>query len=414
MPAPLYPVNAPVNGINQGLFPFHVNSEFFREWIQITPFWNFMGTEMDRPIVRHQMRAGEGWQYSVGKLNALDFTSPVLNFDQVSGSGQYQDVDVDSVICQGISFPVTIKGRQLLELGTPIRLPEVVRPQLIEASQRFFNKQLLDCAMFNYMSPTDPTTSGYTPATNLPSYDRLACAGINNGATGTQNTADRTAYYAMAGITTVANGLATGPAYNQNGLSANHLLKLKAIATRGGFVGGAVFSNGDIEDAVRPAFMKSRMGFPMNDYIYLCTSESIKSLYSDPMFFQSTAARGTVIDSANQPQTIYGSEYHGKFFGIHIYEIKDLSRYIFTSQDTNKQVAWELFIGAGAWSAGWFEEPTIAFKDNQIDRIQEFTTHEIRGQKALKFPSKQPQAVVAGIYNGLVEQGIIHSFVRVA
>lgn len=36
MTAPLYPVNTPQNGISQGLFPFKVNAEFFKEWVQLT------------------------------------------------------------------------------------------------------------------------------------------------------------------------------------------------------------------------------------------------------------------------------------------------------------------------------------------------------------------------------------------
>ena len=168
---PSYPVIAPVNGINQGLFPFHVNRDFFKEWVQITPLWNLMGNEMTRPIVRHSMRSGEGWQYRVGKLNSLDYTKPVIDFNQVSGQGQTQQVDEDEVNCQGISFPVIIKGRQLLDLGTPIDLPSVVRPQLIEASQRYLNKNLFDAAM----------TSNYAVATQKPSYDRIVIAGANAG-----------------------------------------------------------------------------------------------------------------------------------------------------------------------------------------------------------------------------------------
>jgi len=400
---PTYPVTAPVNGINQGLFPFNVNRQFFKEWVQITPLWNLMGNEMTRPIVRHQMRSGEGWQYRVGKLNALDYTKPVLDFNQVSGQGQYQKVDEDEIGCQGISFPVVIKGRQLLDLGTPIDLPAAVRPQLIEASQRYLNKNLFDSAM----------TSNYAVATQKPSYDRIVIAGANAGGTAAANANDRTTYNGLAGITTVLNAMNGGVAYNQNGLSANHLLKLKRYATQGGAMNGAVAANGTtIEDAIRPAYMKSRAGWPMNDYIYLCSSQTIQTLYQDPMFFQSTAARGTVIDAADQPQTIYGSEYHGKFFGIHIYEVKDLANYMITSQNGNFTVAWELFIGAGAWSLGWYEEPTVAFKDDQINRVQEFTTHEIRGQKALKFAANQASTIAAGIPT--VEQGIIHSFVRIA
>lgn len=403
MTAPLYPVNTPQNGISQGLFPFKVNAEFFKEWIQITPFWNMMGTEMNRPIVRHQMKQGEGWQYRVAKMNALDYTKPVLNFDQVSGAGQYQSVDYDSINCQAISFPVPIKGRELLALGTPISLPESVRPQLIQVCQRAFNKNLLDSAMFNYLSVTDPQ-GGYNPATQIPSFDRAVMSGV---------TPTRATWNGYHGATTAWNAMNTGITFAQNGLSAKHLLNLKAMAVRGGNSNGQVLVNGDIENAIQPAYMKTKGGWALNEYIYLCNTESYTQLLQDPMYYQATTTRGTVV-SSDQPEAISGADYHGKYSGIHIYEVKDLSRYISLSQDGTKSIGWELFIGAGAWSVGWHKEPWIVMKDDVINMTQEYASHEIRGQKALKFPAKQATTVGNIAYTPGIEQGIIHSFVRIA
>jgi hypothetical protein len=405
--AELYPPTAPVQGINQGLFPAAVNAEFFRQYIQLTPLWNLMGEEFNRPIVRHKMKAGEGWQYTVGKLDALDFTKPVLNFDQVSGSGQRPNVESCPVQCNKISFLRDMVGRDLLELGTPLNIPDTIRPQLIEVCQRNFNKCILDSAMFDYMDPTN-TAGGYNPATQKPSYDRVALAGIHPGGSATQDDTDRQDYYLFAGIKTAWNNMSTGTAYNQNGLSADHLLKLKALAGDGGYAGGAVYNKGTIEDAIRPAYLKSRGGWPINEYIYLANTASLAQLYKDPQFNQSTISRGTVI-SADQPEAISGADYIGKFYGIHIYEVRDLSRYISYSANGNYRIAWELFIGAGAWSAGWFKEPYITYKNDVTNSLEEFTSHEIRGERALKFKAKQPRTIDKGI---LVEQGIIHSFVR--
>lgn len=403
MTAPLYPVNTPINGIAGGLFPFKVNAEFFKEWIQITPFWNLMGVEMNRPIVRHQMKPGEGFQYRVPKMNALDHTKPVINFDQVSGSGQYQSVYYDSVNSQAYSFAVPIKGLELLSLGSPIMLPDSVRPQLIEACQQNFNMSLLNAAMFNYLMPTD-SSAGYLPATQLSSYDRTVLAG---------KTPTRATYNAYAGLTTAWNSFTDGVTYAQNGLSAKHLLNLKTMAIRGGNANGAVFVNGRIEDAVRPAYMKTKGGFPLNEYIYLCNTESYTQLLQDPMYYQATTTRGTVV-SSDQPEAITGADYKGKYEGIHIYEVKDLSNYISLSQDGTKSVGWELFIGAGAFSVGWHKEPWIVMKDNVIDMAREYASHEIRGQKALVFPAKQATTVANIAKTAGVEQGIIHSFVRIA
>ena len=77
----------------------------------------------------------------------------------------------------------------------------------------------------------------------------------------------------------------------------------------------------------------------------------------------------------------------------------------------SKRIGWELLVGAGAWSLGWADMPEISFKPDVTNSIDEYTTHEIRGQEAIKFKAKQAQTIAAGILQ--VEQGIIHSFVRV-
>jgi len=131
------------------------------------------------------------------------------------------------------------------------------------------------------------------------------------------------------------------------------------------------------------------------------------------MYYQATTARGTVVTS-EQPEAISGADYHGKYSGIHIYEVKDLSRYISLSQNNNYSIGWELFIGAGAWSAGWNKEPWIVMHDDVINMTQEYASHEIRGQKALKFAAKQATTVANIAKTSGIEQGIIHSFVRIA
>lgn len=404
MSTPLYPVAAPgINGISQGLFPFAISKQMFKESVQLTPLFNLMGNEITRPIVKHPVPAGAGYQYRVPKMNALDFTKPVKNFNQVSGSGQYQTVDYDSVNLDGSSFLVDIKGRELLSTGTPIMLPDYVRAQLIEACQQNLNKCILDAAMFNYTDPLD-SSAGYIPATQMPSYDRVVLAGATN------NLVTRATYNAYAGVTAACDAMVTGTTYLQNGLSAKHLLKLKTMAVRGGNSDGAVMANGRIEDMVRPAYIKTKGGWQVNEYLYFCNSESYTQLLQDPMYFQSTVSRGTV-SSAEQPQSISGALYKGMYEGIHIYEVKDLSNYIFTSVG-NKTIGWELFIGAGAWSLGWSKEPWHAFKEDVTNMTVEYTTHEIRGQKALKFKAKQTSTLAVANTQGVVEQGIIHSFVR--
>jgi hypothetical protein len=382
---PAYPITQPINGINQNLFTFKVNKEFFQEYVKITPLMSFSGQETNRVIYRKKLESGDGLQIRFSKLNQLDYKNPVIDFDQVRGAAQEQQMDEDRADTYSKSFSVQLKGYDIIKLGTPIynALPDKVRPQLLEACQRNLNWDLFNAA----------TTSNYAVATQKPSYDRIVASGY---------APNRGAYNALAGITTVLNGQNAGTAYNQNGLSAAHLRQLKLYAERGG-------AAANMENAIRPAYMNKKSGWPMNGYIYLAHPATVTQLMNDPLFLNTTMARGTITDSMDQPQAIDGADYIGKFFGIHIYECQDLTQYEILSQDGAKTAAWNLFLGAGAWGLAWYENPNIVMDIDEVERIQLFATHEARAQKVLKFKSKQQ--LVPG---ETVEQGIIHSFVRIA
>lgn len=381
MPLP----TAPISGINQNLFPFSVSKDIFQEWINITPLSNLMGSEMTRPIYRHKLRDGEGLQFRVGRLEALDYKNPIVGLDQRRGNAQRPKVLEDRVDVLFKSFTTELVGLDIVKLGTPIRLPERIRPLLVEACARNLNYDL-----FNAM-----TVDMYPDTTNnKPSFDRIAIAGAANGLV---NIA-RGTYNGYAGITRALDDFGNvGPA--ASGSSANHLLALKRMAENGG-------RDINKEHAIRPAYLKTRSGWPANEYIYLMDPESFLSLLSDPLFLDTTMKRGTVVES-DQPQPIHGADYIGRFFGIHIYTCPDLAEYRQTSADGAKVSAWNIFMGAGALTVGWSEFPFVVTEMNEIDRIQTFASHEQRGLKAQQFASKQ------GIVP-LVEQGIIHSFVRLS
>ena len=402
----IYPVPAPgYNGINQNLFPFEVVTKVFKEWVQITPLYNLIGNEPTRPIVRKQLGRGEGLQYRMGKLQALNYKNPILNFDQRRGNAQQQSIDYDAVTVDFKSFLVQIKGYDILDFGTPIDLPPYARQQLVEAFSRCLNYDLFN-AMTSSTYPALTTGSALTGnvAGNYPSYDRV----VFPVAAGTLLA--RAAYQANGTFPTLVNGMQTSAntAPAGSGLSAKHLETLKQYAERGNAADIAVNS----EYAIRPAYIKSKAGWPMNKYIYLAHPQTLPSLFADPLFANSTFNRGTVIDQENTPQTLNGADYIGEYRGIAIYSCRDLYQYAITSADGTKQAAWNLFMGAGALSIGWAEEPQIGMENDLVERIQLYFGHEFRGQKMLQFKSlyaSQAGAVVGS--NTVVEQGIIHSFV---
>lgn len=378
----------PISGIDPNLFPFKVNREFFQEWVKITPLSNLMGSEMNRPIYRHKLNDGEGLQFRVGRLNALNYKTPVMDLDQVRGASQQQKTTYDLINTSFQSFPVELRGRDILRLGTPIVLPPKVRGQLVQVNQRNFNYDL-----FNQM-----TTLNYTnTATMMPSFDRISIAGAANGLPAAPLT--RATYNGYAGLTTALNAL---PALNAGSTATGLLLlNLKQMAENGG-------APDSIEASIQPAYMMSRGGWPMNDYILLIDPGVLPQLLADPLFTSTTVARGTNIDS-DQPQPVHGADYIGKFFGTHIIMCKDLMQYRQTSQDGAKTASWNILMGAGAMTVGWHEYPFIVEHTDEIERIQLFCSHEQRGQKTLKFA---PNAVLPAPAGTTIEQGMIHFFTR--
>jgi hypothetical protein len=329
----------------------------------------------------------------MGKLQALDYKNPVVNFDQRRGNAQQQRVDYDAVNVDFKSFLVQIKGYDILNYGTPVDLPPYARTQLVEAFSRALNRDLFLAATTGaYPNMINAGANCNVPDT-IPSYDRAVLAGL---------TPTAAEYYANATFPAKFN--AANPIPANNGLSATHLKNLKLTAERGGTAINR-------EDAIQPAYVRSKAGWPMNKYIYLAHPESIASLFADPLFSNSTFNRGTVIDAENTPQTLNGADYVGEFFGISIYSCKDLYEFEFTSAANNHRVAWNLFIGAGAWSLGWAEEPMLGMENDLVERIQLYFGHEFRGQKMLKFASQRNAADAARNLATSVEQGILHSFV---
>ena len=396
----LYPVPAAgYNGINQNLFPFEVSSKLFREWVQVTPLFNLMGNEPTRPIVRKSLSKGEGLQYRMGKLASLDYKNPVVNFDQRRGSAQQQQVDYDAVNVDFKSFLVQIKGYDILDYGTPVDLPPYARSQLVEAFSRALNFDLFRCATTGaYPALSTGSAVNGDTVDAYPSFERIV---FGNGFAPNIG-----AYYAQSTFPTLLNGMTAVPAPAATGLSAAHLKKLKAYAERGG-------SAINREAALQPAFVRSKAGWPMNKYIYLAHPNSLDSLFADPLFANSTFNRGTVIDAENTPQTLNGADYVGEFFGISFYSCRDLYEFEIVSADGNKKTAWNLFIGAGAFSLGWAEEPMLGMENDLVERIQLYFGHEFRGQKMLKFPSRQNRVNAATNIATGVEQGVLHSFVSI-
>lgn len=109
-----YPVLNPIGGVNGGLFPFEVANEMYVEWITSSPLSFLMGNSLTSPIVRHKFKPGEGLQYRVGLLDAVDFENPIEDFAQRRGNEQRLHTEYMSVNLKWRTLQTIINGLPIL------------------------------------------------------------------------------------------------------------------------------------------------------------------------------------------------------------------------------------------------------------------------------------------------------------
>jgi len=430
----LYPVDsAGIGGLPNGVFPFEVVKELFKEWKALSPLASLIGTEPSSPIVNHIFKQGDGLEYRVSKLNALIEGKSAKNFEQRSGTAQRQSVYTCSVTCDRITDSVLIENTDILNLGTPIKLSEYARSQIVELCAMNLNRSLLDAFTIDQYPAlkTGSTTLSTAKAGTFPSFDRV----LFSLADGTlikrsiKNDDVMPDYYwglHEAGTGTTFPELVDEMAdsdstdYKTSGLSTKIITHAKLLCNRG--------TKPDLmlqyEDAIRPAYLENKNGWAMNRYIMLIHPAAAPSLFSDPLFANSTFNRGLVIDEANTPQTINGADYVGRFNGIDIYSCNKLNDYEIISADGQKRCAWNLLIGGGGLSVGWLNDPIVRVKENGYEQNLLFYAHQTRGQRLLQFNSKY---VASGcsrvgdataenmlrVQNPLIEQSVVHIFTSI-
>lgn len=386
------PPGTPTNGINPGLFPFYIDAALvFEQYMPKIPLGNWMGKEATNPIVLRTVAGGQGDQIRAPKRNFIDYTNPVRDYNQVSGQAQTPTTDYDYYNIGKISYPCKIEGDELNAIGTPLEdgLKNSIVGQITDACALGLNKDVLDAALWGNYSD---------PATMKPSYDRIILSG-NYGVS-------RATYNAYAGLNAALAAMTAGTTYAQNGLSATTLMKAATMASQGGNLNGVVWYQGvTIEDKLRPSKLKTYGGWDTKKWIGLFSPAALESLYLDTLFQATATARGTII-SPSQPEMISGADYIGEYKGVYIHQSDDMSQYTITTG--GHTYAWGMLIGAAAWEVAWAKHPSIVSQNNVIDDVMIWTSKEIRGQKALRYPAKQASTTVP------VEQGIVHIFTMIS
>lgn len=372
---------APFNGVSQYLFPYKVNKALFQTWFPLTHFASLTSEDMSKPVYKHTMRPGEGTQFRVGKIEALDYKNPVLDTQQKRGFAQTQTVHEDQIDTSRYSWPVLCRDLDLMASGTPIdSLPSKVTKQLTDVQHQNFSDSMFKAATWgNYgTGSAAPSVIGAMPSVNR------AVAGEGG--------------YLYNATATLAEQLETALVANAQ-LSVKHLRILKLMAQ----LGGTVMGN---ESPVRPSSVTLVNGQNSTEYYYFAHPNSITDLLNDADFKSFMVGR---IGVESQPQPISGADYIGKIFGINIYECPMISEYY--APITIGNCAWNILIGAGAWTVGWYKFPSIVVDQDVIENSSLYCSHEQRGQKCLKFAAKSVGTMIPGYQT--VEQGIIHSFVRI-
>ncbi len=388
-------IAAPINGIDPGLFPFYIDEDvIFEQYLPQAPFNLLMGKDPSNPIVLRKVTGGKGFQVRASQVQMIDYTNPVTDYNQVRGQAQKIQTNYDYYNLGKASYPVNLEGDELTSIGTPMEeeVKNRIVGQIVEACALGLNKAILDSATWGNYPNTD---------TMKPSYDRIILAGV---------APDRGDYNAYAGIDEALSTMVTGPAYNQNGLSASVIMKATSMARQGGNLDGVVWSQGvTIENKIRPAKLQTYGGWPARKYLGFFSPTAVEALQFDTLFQATATARGTTV-SSSQPEMISGADYVGEYQGMYIHTVDDLAQYTITVDGV--KYAWGFLVGAAAWEVAWGRYPYVVSDNDVIDDVMIWTSHEIRGQKALRYPAKQINQPNQATAATVVEQGIVHIFTR--
>lgn len=374
------------NAFDENLIPEDIVEQYFEEYIGGTPLSDFMGEDMSSIIYLRDVNTGDGSSVNIPFARDIDYENPTTGYDQLEGNEQDIVVQYDQVSIKPYRFADGLQAIRFVKTLTPVNIFDMLRPQLMRASKKSLVRQILDtiCGL--------PSKGGiYTPSTNIPSYDRAIAAGTVTDINDTRE------HWSGSNINAMVAAYAGGATYDANGLSVDHIRKLKDYAISGG-----AFDLYEPEHKITPTEILTKNNFPMEKYVYLIDPLSKNSLVKDPQW--SGLLYQGMTRGEYQPESISGARCLGEVEGVMIYECPELAKYRITSN--GKKSAWNLFLGAQAFVLAWAERPVfdVEYKDYRFN--VGMAVSEIRGQKALMYPSTQTP-------NGQVEHGILHSFVRI-
>lgn len=366
-----YTPNSP-NAYDKGLIPTKVRAQYFQEILLASPLSMFMGSSPTSMIQVVNQENGNGPTSTFSLLRELDYKNPIKGYEQISGKGQNLKFYTDTINIEKLAWADKLNGIQLTKLYTPINVFDALKPSLQLVHKQALTFEILRAA----------TTDNYPVVANGPVDNRVVYSGA--------------AY--NANMDTAITAMNAGPKYDENGVSVDGIMELRDIARNGG---KASYRQ---EKRITPYQMETKRGFPAPRYVYMMDPPSYRKLAKDPQF-AAQFNRG-VIESSDQPSILNGGYYRGRIDDVYLYEVPELGDFRFKTADSSVTASWNLFCGAQAFGVIFRGAPWFTTEYTNHDTVVEMAVHEMRGQKALKFPSYQDEAVN-------IENGIIHHFARI-
>lgn len=362
-------------GVDQALIPYEVRAEYFKEVLLTTNLSRWMGKTPLNVIQIDSKDLGSGSTLAIPFSPEIDYKNPIRgNFAQISGKGEKLKFYEDTVTVAKQGFADGLMGIQFMRLDTPVDVFNALKPKLVTAHKQNIVYDILQSA----------TTGLYTNlATSGPTINRVIYGAKP--------------YPGNGFIQTGIDSMTGGSAYNQDGLSVAGIRKLRDYAIQG----GATF---EAEKRVGPTSLTTHEGAWVATYLYFMDTTSYRALNADPDWKQ-YYSRGT-IESTYQPSGLSGAFFKGMIDNVMIYEVPELANFQKKSTDLAETVSWNMLVGAQAWFLLWGKQPWFTVEYSNHGNDVEMAQQEIRGQKALVFPSKSNP-------NVLVENGIIHHFVSI-
>jgi len=360
------------NAYDNANIPVAVRAAFFKEVLLETNLTPFMGAGEESIIQLVRKPNGTGPTETFNFSREIDYKNPIRGYDQISGKGQQLTFYADTVTVGFQALPAKLQGLQIVNMNTPLPVFEQLRPKLSTASKRELVYSILNAATF----------LNYPDLTQGPVAERILFG--NHDA---YNASILGAVAAMTGPTPAASGAAVAGVKTMRNLAVT---------------GGVTFQ---AEKRISPYMLRTKNNSPSPYYVYFMDTASFASLESDPLW-TAQYARG-VIEMANQPSLFNGSYFKGQIGNVLIYEMPELGDFRITAG--GHTAAWNLFCGAQALGVVWHKDPWFGEEWTNMRTVVEMAVMEMRGQKAIKFPSFKSgnQAVT-------IENGIIHNLVQIA